>query len=105
MTNAAKAFGKQLQHFWNSPDTHQYLQARAESMGKSSGFDDLYETHRGYHGGTWARPKLAVFFARCSPFRAQRWLNATGVAEFAPCHLPASARADSNPCNLGSLTV
>jgi hypothetical protein len=64
MTNAAKAFGKQLQHFWNSPDTHQYLQARAESMGKSSGFDDLYETHRGYHGGTWARPKLAVFFAR-----------------------------------------
>jgi len=32
----------------------------------------LVSAQRGFNGGTWAHPKLAVFFAR--------WLNATGVA-------------------------
>ncbi len=60
MTKAAKAFGKQLQHFWNSPATAEYL----EAMANTSKSDVLVEAKAGRYGGTWAHPKLAVFFAR-----------------------------------------
>jgi hypothetical protein len=60
MTKAAQCFGKQLQHFWNSPDTLVYMDA----VSKTSKSDELVETKRGNGGGTWAHPKLAIFFAR-----------------------------------------
>lgn len=34
------------------------------SLEKCGKFPQLVETARGYHGGSWAHPKLAVFFAR-----------------------------------------
>lgn len=60
MTKAAAHFGKQLHHFWNAPDTLEYLDA----VGKPSKSDELVEARRGNGGGTWAHPKLAVFPAR-----------------------------------------
>lgn len=71
MTKAAKAYGKQLQHFWNATDTRPYCFAMASRLGlaKTSKSDDLSyglaDAKKGrYHSGTWAHPKLAVFFAR-----------------------------------------
>lgn len=66
MTKAAQHFGKQLQHFWNSPDTLEYIEALSRSLvgTYSSDFDELFTAQRGRYGGTWAHPKLAVFFAR-----------------------------------------
>ncbi|EIU4422451.1 KilA-N domain-containing protein [Pseudomonas aeruginosa] len=60
MTDAAKKFGKDLSNFTRSPETVEYLDALANSV-KST---DLIESQRGRNGGTWAHPKLAVFFAR-----------------------------------------
>ncbi len=60
MTDAAKKFGKDLSNFTRSPETVAYLDALAISV-KST---DLIESQRGRNGGTWAHPKLAVFFAR-----------------------------------------
>lgn len=57
---AAKKFGKDLSNFTRSPETVEYLDALANSV-KST---DLIESQRGRNGGTWAHPKLAVFFAR-----------------------------------------
>lgn len=72
MTKAAQHFGKQLQHFWNSPDTLAYLDA----VGKTSKSDELVNTRRGNGGGTWAHPKLAVFFARWLDVRFAVWCDA-----------------------------
>lgn len=70
MTHAAKQFGKQLQHFWNSVETEDYKTALSNAISSTSNSDDLelvevipgnrYVENR----GTWAHPKLAVFFAR-----------------------------------------
>lgn len=72
MTKAAQHFGKQLQHFWGSPDTQAYLDA----VGKTSKSDELVEARRGNGGGTWANPKLAVFFARWLDMRFSSWCDA-----------------------------
>jgi hypothetical protein len=70
MSHAAKNFGKQLQHFWNSPETISYKGALEAAISTTSDSDVLkmvdvipgnrYIADR----GTWAHPKLAVFFAR-----------------------------------------
>lgn len=66
MTKAAKHFGKQLNNFWKSHETKAYL-AAASSTFKSNGLE-LVVTVPGNRyiadRGTWAHPKLAVFFAR-----------------------------------------
>ncbi|ASJ23630.1 KilA-N domain-containing protein [Laribacter hongkongensis] len=70
MTKAAQAFGKQLQHFWNSPDTTEYVRV-------------LEETHQipmritamGRNGGTWAHPKLAIRFAQWLDVRFAVWCD------------------------------
>lgn len=62
MTHAAKQFGKDLSNFNRMVDTADYIAA----LGNSVEITDLniVETQVGRGGGTWAHPKLAVFFAR-----------------------------------------
>lgn len=90
MTKAAKAFGKELKHFWTRPDTIAMLQDMAGSNSADSAqlkaqFTDI--TVGRYHGGTWAHPELAVEFARWLDVKFARWCNAvikdimTGAAE------------------------
>lgn len=84
MTKAAKAFGKELKHFWTRPDTVALLDELKKESADSA---DYYETARGYNGGTWAHPELAVEFARWLDVKFARWCNAvikdilTGAAQ------------------------
>lgn len=74
MTHAAKHFDKRLDKFWTAHDTIAYKQALMEAMPTSPsegvlGLVDVVPGNRYVAGrGTWAHPKLAVFFAR--------WLDA-----------------------------
>ncbi len=61
MTEAANNFGKQLNNFWMSPPTIEYLEALEKTLDSNV---YLREATRGRNGGTWGHPKLAVFFAR-----------------------------------------
>lgn len=79
MTKAAKHFGKQLQHFWANKETAAYLMAMAE-MEANIGIpmNALYVAQRGGapgNAGTWAHPKLAVFFARWLDVRFAVWCD------------------------------
>ena len=73
MTKAAKAFGKELKHFWTRPDTVELL---AELKKESAESAKYFESARGYQGGTWAHPKLAVFFARWLDTKFAVWCDA-----------------------------
>ncbi|GGH95100.1 hypothetical protein CFY91_05260 [Pseudomonas fluvialis] len=69
MTKAAQAFGKKLDNFWRLDGTLSYCQELAQALGLTpSDVRDLtgglIEPLKGRNGGTWAHPKLAVFFAR-----------------------------------------
>jgi KilA-N domain len=79
MTKAAQAFGKQLQHFWKSPETQEYLTACAEVSSSKSDDLLLFEAIPGNRyvpdRGTWAHPDLAVFFARWLSVRFARWCD------------------------------
>lgn len=74
MTHAAKNFDKRLDKFWTAHDTIAYKQALMEAMPTSPsegvlGLVDVVPGNRYVAGrGTWAHPKVAVFFAR--------WLDA-----------------------------
>lgn len=70
MTKAAQQFGKEVKHFLALDSTKEYLEA-LENVGKT----DLYEAARGRHGGTWAHPKLAVFFAMWLDVRFSLWVT------------------------------
>ncbi|MEF0145845.1 KilA-N domain-containing protein [Pseudomonas guariconensis] len=63
MTDAAKKFGKRLQDFMDNQETKEYMQHLAVAVNNANQ-RDLTEAKRGNGGGTWAHPKLAVFFAR-----------------------------------------
>lgn len=69
MTKAAKEFGKDLQAFSRLVDVEAYLDELRKTVKKT----DLIETHKGRFGGSWAHPKLAVFFSRWLDVRSQ-WL-------------------------------
>lgn len=96
MTKAAKHFGKQLNHFLISPETDAYLDA----LSSSSKFDGLQKRHTGQRvggneynhrtlafivtvpgnryvadRGTWAHPKLAVFFAQWLDVKFAVWCD------------------------------
>lgn len=60
MTKAASIFEKDLSNFMRSPDAQEYIDALSNSV--DSGL--LVQAKAGRYGGTWAHPKLAVFFAR-----------------------------------------
>lgn len=71
MTKAANAFGKRLQHFWDNAETKEYVEVLTSRI---SG--ELTEAKSGrYHGGTWAHPKLAVFFARWLDTKFAVWCD------------------------------
>jgi hypothetical protein len=79
MTKAAKHFGKQLQDFWRNKETAEYLHAMTEveaNMGIP--MNALFVAKRGGapgQAGTWAHPKLAVFFARWLDVRFAVWCD------------------------------
>ena len=70
MTHAAKHFGKHLPHFWNHSETPGYLEALRGAVCSSAApvpleLVEIIPGNRYVAGrGTWAHPKLAVFFAR-----------------------------------------
>ena len=72
MTKAAACFGKRLDSFMKSPETKEYIDALA-SIHTNRG---SCETKRGNGGGTWAHPKLAIFFARWLDVRFAVWCDA-----------------------------
>ena len=78
MTKAAKHFGKDLSNFWRAPDTGTYVEMLAAVCSVKS--TDLSTANRGWHlspeTGTWAHPKLAVFFARWLDVRFSVWCDA-----------------------------
>lgn len=74
MTKAAKAFGKQLNNFWKSPETREYVEVLSEvSNIQIEGLTNVYRGGR--TPGTWCHPKLAVFFARWLDVRFAVWCD------------------------------
>lgn len=97
MTAAAKHFGKDIYEFLRLPSTKDYIEALSSS-GIFPGQEfvkatpgNRYITER----GTWAHPKLAVFFARWLDVRLSVWCDSVidellgGKATVAP---PAPSR-------------
>ena len=60
MTKAAKQFGKDQREFFKLKSTDEYINELEQVL---RGIP-LISSTRGRYGGTWAHPKLAVFFAR-----------------------------------------
>lgn len=78
MTVAAKHFGKRLDHFFANEETNEYICQLDELLDlKSPEFRvfGLVDTRRGRNGGTWAHPKLAVFFARWLDVKFAVWCD------------------------------
>lgn len=77
MTSAAKHFGKDLSNFWKAPATQEYVQALASSVNLTD--LELIQAIPGNRyiadRGTWAHPKLAVFFARWLDVRFSVWCD------------------------------
>jgi hypothetical protein len=77
MTTAAKHFGKELSNFVRSPTTLEY--ADALSLVENTKLE-IIQTIPGnrykVNCGTWAHPKLAVFFARWLDVRFAVWCDA-----------------------------
>jgi hypothetical protein len=80
MTSAAKHHGKDVHEFLRLPSTGQYVAALHEA-----GISRVYKATPGWHlspeTGTWAHPKLAVFFARWLDVRFAVWcdMQRTGI--------------------------
>lgn len=74
MTKAAQHFGKELKKFWENDETTAYILALDTQFGQKQ--PNLFEANRGRYGGTWAHPKLAVFFARWLDVRFSVWCDA-----------------------------
>lgn len=70
MTAAARHFGKDLSNWLRSPETQEYIEIL-----KSVEFTEYVQAERGRFGGTWAHPKLAVFFARWLDVRFAVWCD------------------------------
>lgn len=78
MTKAAQHFGKQLNNFWVSPETKEYMAALASTLNSKG--QELVQAIPGNrytpNRGTWAHPKLAIFFARWLDVRFAVWCDA-----------------------------
>ena len=73
MTKAAQSFGKRLDNFKALPSTQEYMEALASSLNISE--EELMISTQGSHRGTFAHPKLAVFFARCLDVKFAVWCD------------------------------
>lgn len=72
--DAARQFGKRVDHWLANAETKQYIEALSEALNtRDSG--DLIMTRRGRGGGTWLHPKLAVAFARWLDVRFAVWCD------------------------------
>lgn len=80
MTKAAKHFGKDLENFLRNKETREYIDALTSALDPSNVRDlgvlmvvpgNRYVPNR----GTWAHPKLAVFFARWLDVRFAVWCD------------------------------
>ncbi len=87
MTKAAQHFDKRLDKFFGTEETRLYLEELERVNPTKKG--EYLEANRGRYGGTWAHPKLAVFFARWLDVRFSVWCDAViedilkGAAEVA----------------------
>jgi hypothetical protein len=78
MTAAAKHYGKRMDNFFANEETHEYADALEAITGIP--VDALVQAQRGGapgQSGTWAHPKLAVFFARWLDVRFAVWCDLT----------------------------
>lgn len=73
MTKAAAHFGRHLENFSRLPSTVEYLNALSETY--SVEITELVKSKAGRYGGTFAHPKLAVFFARWLDIRFAVWCD------------------------------
>jgi hypothetical protein len=73
MTKAATYFGRRLDNWLRSPETREYMRALSQSLKLS---DCLQAQRGGRTPGTWAHPKLAVFFARWLDVKFAVWCDA-----------------------------
>lgn len=72
--DAARQFGKRVDHWLANAETKQYIDALADALNtRDSG--DLIISRRGRGGGTWLHPKLAVAFARWLDVRFAVWCD------------------------------
>lgn len=99
LTSAAKAFGKRLDNFWGNAETTAYMlevavseklipliggiTPRVPAFGTKPYQElkaSLVDTQRGHFSkpttGTWAHPKLAMFFARWLDAKFALWCDA-----------------------------
>lgn len=74
MTKAAQAFGKRLDHFLVLKETKEYVDALQAIPGITG--TAIQAIRGGSTPGTWAHPKLAVFFARWLDVRFAVWCDA-----------------------------
>lgn len=77
MTQAAKVFGKTLENFVRLPSTREYCEALSNTL-EITGLEliqvipgNRYVADR----GTWAHPKLAIFFARWLDTKFAVWCD------------------------------
>lgn len=80
MTKAAKHYGKDLFEFFRLPSTRQYVRALIERFGDTGIFpvdsDGRVNTCVSKRGvGTWAHPKMAVYFARWLDVKFAVWCD------------------------------
>ena len=76
MTKAAQYFGKRMDNFFANEETRAYADALEAITGIPG--NALIQAKRGGapgNGGTWAHPKLAVFFARWLDVRFAVWCD------------------------------
>lgn len=72
--DAARQFGKRVDHWLANAETKQYIDALAEALNTRDP-GDLILSRRGRSGGTWLHPKLAVAFARWLDVRFAVWCD------------------------------
>jgi hypothetical protein len=77
MTKAAKHFGKDIKNFFLNKSTEDYLDALQTLVGGKAPIKEVVRGGGMYPTvGTWAHPKLAVFFARWLDVKFAVWCDA-----------------------------
>lgn len=64
MTMSAKEFGKDISNFMRSPETKEYMKELSRAVESTDLIVKVPGNRYIPDRGTWAHPKLAVFFAR-----------------------------------------
>lgn len=72
-TEAAKRFGRRVDHWLKTEDTKEYMAALVEMTNTPE--KGYLKTRRGNNGGTWLHPDLAVPFARWLDKRFGVWCD------------------------------